>query len=137
MALLPEIDEEKTIANVRDFFEHDFKRLQNMAHISYVSIKSPIISGMPTGSSVSNYNDDKLSNYSYARKTLDDVLRACEHMSYPYRDVLELRYFKGLSWLEVTDRLGYSTSRGHQLINDSFLQFAEAFSDIYDYRVFK
>ena len=51
-----------------------------------------------------------------------------------YRAVLDCRYFKGLSWLEVTDRLGYSTSRGHQLINDSFLQFAEAFADIYDYR---
>ncbi|WP_419155599.1 ArpU family phage packaging/lysis transcriptional regulator [Weissella minor] len=137
MALLPEIDEEKTIANVRDFFEHDFKRLQNMAHISYVSIKSPIISGMPTVSSVSNSNDDKLTNYSYARKTLDDVVRACEAMSFPYRDVLELRYFRGLSWMQVTEQLGYSTSRGHQLINDSFLQFAEAFSDIYDYRVFK
>ena len=137
MALLPEIDEEKTIANVRNFFEHDFKRLQNMAHISYVSIKSPIISGMPTGSSVSNSNDDKLTNYTYARKTLDDVTRACEHMPFPYRDVLELRYFKDLSWLEITDLLGYSTSRGHQLINDSLLQFAEAFSDIYDYRVFK
>ncbi|RRG18252.1 RNA polymerase subunit sigma-70 [Weissella viridescens] len=137
MALLPEIDEGKTIANVRDFFEHDFKRLQNMAHISYVSIKSPIISGMPTGSSVSNSNDDKLSNYSYARKTLDDVVRACESMPEIYRAILELRYFKDLSWLEVEDCLEYSTRRGQQLINDSFLQFAEAFSDIYDYRVFK
>ena len=137
MALLPDIDEEKTIANVRDFFEHDFKRLQNMAHISYVSIKSPIISGMPIGSSVSNSTDDKLTNYSYARKTLDDVTRACEHMPEIYRAVLEYRYFKGLSWLEVTDILDYSTRRGQQLINDSLLQFAEAFSDVYDYRVFK
>ncbi|WP_446002480.1 ArpU family phage packaging/lysis transcriptional regulator [Weissella viridescens] len=137
MALLPDINEKQTIENVRNFFNKDFPRLQSMAHISYVSIKSPIISGMPTGSSVSNSTDDKLTNYSYARKTLDDVTRACEHMPFPYRDVLELRYFKGMRWLEVTDLLGYSTRRGQQLINDSLLQFAEAFSDVYDYRVFK
>ncbi|WP_371190533.1 ArpU family phage packaging/lysis transcriptional regulator [Weissella viridescens] len=137
MALLPDINEKQTIENVRNFFNKDFPRLQNMAHISYVEIKSPIITGMPTGAKTGNSNEDKLTNHTYAKSVLDDVLQACRTMSYPYRDIMELKYFKGLSWFEITERLGYSTRRGHELINDAFLQFAYAFADTEDFRVFQ
>lgn len=49
---------------------------------------------------------------------------------------MELKYFKGLSWFEITERIGYSTRRGHELINDAFLQFAYAFAVTEDFRVF-
>ncbi|MDR3241791.1 MAG: RNA polymerase subunit sigma-70 [Lactobacillaceae bacterium] len=137
MALLPAIDEQKTIENVRQFFDHDFPRLQNMAHISYVSIKSPVISGMPTGSTYSNVNDEKVSSYVYANNVLDSVLEACRSMTFPHRDFMELRYFKGLTWMQVQDRKGYSDSRGYQIIREAFLQFADAFADTEDFRIFK
>ncbi|GED35272.1 hypothetical protein [Weissella hellenica] len=49
------------IENIRLFFEHDWPIIQNRAHISFVDIKSPVISGMPTGSMNGNSNDDKYS----------------------------------------------------------------------------
>ncbi|QOD85392.1 hypothetical protein IE337_04080 [Weissella viridescens] len=132
MALLPDINEKQTTENVRNFFNKVFPRLQNMAHISYVEIQSPIITGMPIGAKTDNSNEDKLTT----KSILDDFLRACKTMPYSYRDIMELKYFKGLSWFEITERLGYSTRRGHELINDAFLQFAYAFADTEDFRVF-
>ncbi|MCM0582137.1 hypothetical protein H9L19_06350 [Weissella diestrammenae] len=137
MALLPAINEQATVRNVRHFFDYDFLRLQQMAHISYVSIKSPIITGMPTGETFGNSNDEKVTNYAFANKTLNDVLESCKSMTFPHRDFMELKYFKGMSWIEIQELKGYSESRGYQIIREAFLQFAEAFADVEDFRVFK
>ncbi|WP_419153551.1 hypothetical protein [Weissella viridescens] len=67
MALLPDINEKQTTENVRNFFNKVFPRLQNMAHISYVEIQSPIITGMPIGAKTDNSNEDKLLTKSYFR----------------------------------------------------------------------
>ncbi|MGX6452715.1 hypothetical protein ACWM0J_01580 [Pediococcus acidilactici] len=56
MSLLPELDEVKTIEKVKCFFEKEFPTLQNMAHTTFVDIKSPVISGMPVSHSADNGN---------------------------------------------------------------------------------
>ncbi|MFP7242370.1 ArpU family phage packaging/lysis transcriptional regulator [Pediococcus pentosaceus] len=137
MDLLPEIDEKATIANVRKFFDKDFPRLQVMAHISYVDIKSPIITGMPSQQHYGNLVDDKLTAYANANALLDRVLDACRSMRHPHREFMEKRYFKNMSWLMINQSSGYSPRRCQQIINEAFLQFAEAFQDTEDFRVFK
>lgn len=132
-----ELDEKATIYNVRRFFEHDWPIIQERAHISFVDIKSPVISGMPSGGMTGNANDNKYSIHAQAAKWVDDVIKACQGMKQPHRSFLELRYFKGLKWLEVEERTGYSSKRGQEIINEAFLGFAEAFADTYDYREYK
>lgn len=137
MALFPELNEDETVENVRELFESDLPKLQNMAHVNYIEAKAQVISGMPSGGSRGNSSLDKSNNYAYANSMLSEIIDACDSMRAPHREFLELRYFKGLEWLEIEIRTGYSTRRGLQIIREAFLQFAWAFSDIKDLRVFK
>ena len=132
-----ELDEKATINNVRRFFEHDLPIIQARAHISFVDVKSPVISGMPSSGMTENANDNKYSIHAQASKWVDDIIKAHQGMKQPHRSFLELRYFKGLKWLEVEERTGYSSKRGQEIINEAFLGFAEAFADTYDYREYR
>jgi ArpU family phage transcriptional regulator len=132
-----ELDEKATINNVRRFFEHDWPIIQNRAHVNFVDVKSPVISGMPSSRMTGNANDDKYSIHAQATQWVDDVIQACQGMPNLYRHILELRYFKNQSWVEVEAITGYSRKRGYELLNDALLSFAEAFSDTYDYREYK
>lgn len=132
-----ELDEKATINNVRRFFEHDWPIIQARAHISFVDVKSPVISGMPSSGMTGNTNDDKYSIHAQASKWVDDVIQACQGMREPHRTFLELRYFKGLTWLDIEEVTDYSSKRGQEIINEAFLGFAEAFADTYDYREYK
>lgn len=136
MALLPEIDEARTVEKVRYFFDKEFPTIQRMAHKSYVDVKSPIISGMPSSRSTDNTTDEKLTNHTYAEMILEEVIEACRTLKYPHRDIVELKYFRMLKWDKIFTRMGYSESRGYQLVREAFLQFAWAFADIEDLRVF-
>ena len=132
-----ELDEKATVNNVRRFFEHDWPIIQERAHISFVDVKSPVISGMPSSGMTENANDNKYSIHAQASKWVDDIIKAHQGMKQPHRSFLELRYFKGLKWLEVEERTGYSSKRGQEIINEAFLGFAEAFADTYDYREYR
>lgn len=136
MALLPEIDEARTVEKVRYFFDKEFPTIQRMAHKSYVDVKSPIISGMPSSRSIDNTTDEKLTNHAYAEMILEQIIEACRTMKYPHRDIIELKYFKHVKWQEIFDQLPYTESRGYQLMREAFLQFAWAFADTEDLRVF-
>ena len=137
MSLLPELDENKTIENTKRFFEKEFPTLQNMAHIVYVDIKSPVISGMPASHSADNSVESKVTMHAYAKDILDKVIKACGGLDSKHRQILEMKYFKKLTWYEIGELTGYGRSRGSEILNEAFLQFAWAFADIDDFRVFK
>ncbi len=137
MTLLPELDDEKTIQNVRLFFEKDFEKLQRMAHIAYVDIGSPVISGMPATHSSDNASESKSTLHVYAKDMLEKVKKACCGMDRLHREFMEYRYFKRLKWYEIEAITGYHRSRGNEILNEACLQFAWAFADTEDFRVFK
>ncbi|KRN94572.1 ArpU family phage packaging/lysis transcriptional regulator [Pediococcus stilesii] len=137
MSLLPELDENKTIENTKRFFEKEFPTLQNMAHVVYVDIKSPVISGMPVSHSADNGVETKVTLHAYAKDILGKVVKACGGLDHKHRQILELRYFKKLTWYEIEDLTGYSRSHENDILNEAFLQFAWAFVDVDDLRVFK
>lgn len=137
MSLLPELDEDKTIKNVKRFFEKEFPTLQNMAHTVFVDIKSPVISGMPVSHSADNGAETKVTLHAYAKDILGKVIKACGGLDQKHRHILELRYFKCLTWYEIEDLTGYGKTRGREILNESFLQFAWAFVDTEDLRIFK
>ncbi|MFP7242407.1 ArpU family phage packaging/lysis transcriptional regulator [Pediococcus pentosaceus] len=135
MNVITPLDEKATIANVRRFFSKDFPRLQVIAHISYVDIKTPVLSGMPANHSVTNANVDKFTSHAQANVLLEQIVDACSGLDEMPRKVLDLRYFKGMTWLQITERLGYSTRRCQQLLSIALLDFAIAFQDVEDFRV--
>lgn len=137
MSLLPELDEVKTIGKVKCFFEKEFPTLQNMAHTAFVDMKSPVISGMPVSHSANNGAETKVTLHAYAKDMLEKVIEACGGLDHKHRQILELRYFKKLTWYEIYQLTGYGKTRGKEILNESFLQFSWAFVDAEDLRVLK
>lgn len=134
MALFPELNKRQTVDNVRRLFEKELPRLENMAQ---VSIGSPTISDMPSAPKSGNTNVDKYTNYVWAKETLAKVRNACEFMPEPYRTMLKMRYFNKMTWVEIEAVKYHTDRRGQQLIEQAFLYFADAFSDVEDLRVFE
>lgn len=137
MALFEAIDERRTQENVRLFFEHDFPKIQQQAHVSFVDVKSPIISGMPSAGHYDNVNDEKYTMHAQAIQYLNAVLDACRGMDSIHRLMIELRYFKRLKWLAIEEQAHISKRRGQELLNESLMSFAFGFADTMELRVFE
>lgn len=135
--LLPELDHKATIKQVKRFFEKDFQTLQNMAHVSYMDIKSPTLSDLPNKNVASNGIDSKINNHMYAIEMLAEIKEALTGIRENKRRFIEYRYFKCLTWYEIEELTGYGRTRGSEILNSGLIEFAYAFSDIKDLRVIK
>lgn len=135
--LLPELDHKATIKQVKRFFEKDFQTLQNMAHVSYMDIKSPTLSDLPNKNVASNGIDSKINNHMYAIEMLAEIKEALTGIRKNKRRFIEYRYFKCLTWYEIEELTGYGRTRGSEILNSGLIEFAYAFSDIKDLRVIK
>lgn len=135
--LLPELDHKATIKQVKRFFGKDFQTLQNMAHVSYMDIKSPTLSDLPNKSVASNGIDSKMNSHMYAIEMLAEVKEALSGIKEDSRKFIEYRYFKQLTWYDITELTGYSRTQSNKLLNSALIEFAYAFVDTEDLRVIK
>ena len=135
--LLPEIDHKATIKQVKRFFEKDFRKLQNMAHVSYMDVKSPTLSDLPNKSVASNGIDSKMNNHMYAIERLAEIKEALTGIRENKRKFIEYRYFKRLTWYDIAELTGYSRTQSNKLFNSALIEFAYAFVDTEDLRVIK
>ncbi|MBF7105060.1 RNA polymerase subunit sigma-70 [Pediococcus pentosaceus] len=135
--LLPELDHKATIKQVKRFFEKDFQTLQNMAHVSYMDIKSPTLNDLPNRSVASNGIDSKINNHMYAIEMLAEIKEALTGIRENKRKFIEYRYFKCLTWYEIEELTGYGRTRGSEILNSGLIEFAYAFVDTEDLRVIK
>lgn len=135
--LVHELDDKATIKKVRTFFEKDFPKLLNMAHISYLDVKSPMMSDVPKAITNENTIDNKMNWHNYAIDVLNKVVKAFDGVDEKKRKFIEARYFNYLTWYEITDLTGYSRTQGSKILNDALIEFAWAFADNEDLRVFK
>jgi ArpU family phage transcriptional regulator len=135
--LVHELDDKATIKKVRTFFEKDFPKLLNMAHISYLDVKSPMMSDVPKAITNENTIDNKMNWHNYAIDVLNKVVKAFDGVDEKKRKSIEARYFNHLTWYEITDLTGYSRTQGSKILNDALIEFAWAFADNEDLRVFK
>lgn len=135
--LVHELDDKATIKKVRTFFEKDFPKLLNMAHISYLDVKSPMMSDVPKAIANENTIDNKMNWHNYAIDVLNKVVKAFDGVDEKKRKSIEARYFNRLTWYKITDLTGYSRTQGSKILNDALIKFAWAFADNEDLRVFK
>lgn len=115
-----ELDEIATRAKAREFFEDDFSKLQQQSHIDYAGMKSSVISGMPGGGHYGNATDDKYSMHTQAKTYLNKINEAFEGLGQPYRHFTELRYYKRLTWEQISNLTTYSERQGQNIINKAF-----------------
>lgn len=140
------VDKAKTIQNVKDFFENDFKHYLNLANKHLSDISSPTLdaNGVVVHDGL-NHQDERIAVNLDAQncvKAVDHTISSC---SYPSSIILYLYFIKKVSNDNIAQRLGYQNTRFHEIKNDALVEFAERFdfwrkkdnTDIEDLRSFE
>ncbi|AMS07416.1 hypothetical protein AYI71_00465 [Limosilactobacillus oris] len=124
MGLLPEINEEQTINNVKSFFNGEYERLCRLAG-GGITITSPQLDGMPRAQAKSNPTEAKfikVANYHLLVKTVAKAINACSPVS---RVILLGRFIQGKSAWQVAQEIGYESSHFYDYYNRACLEFAD------------
>ena len=124
MGLLPEINEERTINNVKSFFNGEYERLCRLAG-GGITITSPQLDGMPRAQAKSNPTEAKfikVANYHLLVKTVAKAINACSPVS---RVILLGRFIQGKSAWQVAQEIGYESSHFYDYYNRACLEFAD------------
>ena len=58
MGLFPELDEKKTIDNVKNYFKKEFPRLKARSHMNLTNIQSPSFDSVGPGGSFRNHQEE-------------------------------------------------------------------------------
>lgn len=130
------IDEKQTLTNVKASFTKELPIIKAQAHVSFISLKSPILDAMPRGGSNENNGEAKLTNHLQAKQWPSEIVEVIKCLPEKPRMFLDYRYLRNLQWLEIERRSGYSSRRGAQLVNQGLMMFVDVFIDIYDFRVY-
>lgn len=124
MQLFPEVDEKRTIRNAKNFLKKQLPKMMIQARVSSLSLKSPVISDMPSGCSYGNSNED---NYNYMlqrQEEVQDVLNAIKAIKQTEQDILNSVYIEGKADWVVANQIGYSKARYQDLKNQALIDFA-------------
>lgn len=137
MALLRSVNERATEDNVRDFFEREFKHIKAQARMSYVDLKSPVITDMPGSPKHGNSIDEKLSNHTRAQVYIELVRQAINAMPEPEKFFFKYRYIDDMEWIDISELMNMTPRMGQKYIQRAFRYFADAFVDTYDFHVYR
>ncbi|MBZ1504040.1 transcriptional regulator [Latilactobacillus curvatus] len=136
--LFPQVDEKATVNKVKHFLKHTLPQMQRYSHKDISGIKSPIITDMPKGSSVSNGAEEIITQRVYAGQVINSVvaaLKSCDVVSRKLLIDVYVSSSKTPDYLEM-EALGYEKTRYQFYKNRACLQFADSFM-IEDLHVFK
>lgn len=137
MILLPVINEKETKINVREYFNKEFPRLILQAGYSMSEISSSHFSLAPSYNMNISRNEDVVINGLEAQETVKATIKAIKICPGIYNKILLSVYVKGIANNDVEMLLGYSHAQYNRLKGKSFVYFADAFSSIRDFRVYK
>jgi len=138
MELFQEIDEYKTIKNVKYYFEHDFPRLKARAHMNIASIQSPRFDTVGSAGNTINNQENKVMDQLIAQELVTATYKTIKNCpdNYRYKTILKYHYLYGQSNIETMEVAGYASTRYNECKNSACLYFAEAFADYYTMQVF-
>ncbi|MEK2552519.1 ArpU family phage packaging/lysis transcriptional regulator [Lactiplantibacillus plantarum] len=136
-SLFPEVDEKKTIANVKKFLSVELPKMERVSHQNITNLKSPIISDLPKAPTNGNKAEITIYRKLYAEqvvKRISEAINGCDHIS----QVLLNRLFVDKSAIydyQLMNELGYGNDRYYFYKNRACLQFADAYllDDLHSY----
>ena len=94
MQLFPEVDEKRTIRNAKKFFKKQLPKMMIQARVSSLSLKSPVISDMPSGGSCGNSNESKYIYMLQRQEEVQDVLSSIKAIKKIEQDILNSVYIE-------------------------------------------
>lgn len=136
MGLLPEINEEETIENVRYYFEHDFPRLVAQSHINLNYIQSPSFDSMGGGTSVRNSQEDKIVGKISAKEYVALTMRLISNFPREYKIIIKNGFINHQDNYTLCDGIGCSTTKLNDLKKKALLYFADAFQEFEDLHIY-
>lgn len=135
---LPEIDEQRTIENVRNYFDVEFPKMVDRCSFSSALIKSPSfdITGVKSSSKgnsqenkVFNHLNNEMNEYD---KFVESTAYTINRLSEPYKSILVDVYLGNKTNKQAQGTLHISRTRYTELKNTAFVKFAIKFQSFYD-----
>lgn len=136
MGLLPEINEEETIENVRYYFEHDFPRLVAQSHVNLNYIQSPSFDNEGGGASVRNSQEDKIIGKMSAKEYVTTTMNLVRNFPHDYKIIIKSGFINHQSNSNLMDSIKCGSTKLNDLKNASLLYFADAFQEFEDLHVY-
>ena len=136
--MFPELDEKRTIKNVKYYFEHDFPRLKARSHMNIASIQSPNFDTVGTPGTARNTQENKVMDQLRAQELVTATYKVINNCpdDYKFKTILKYCYLYGQSNAKTMEVVGYASTRYNECKHEACLYFAEAFSDYYSMQVF-
>lgn len=136
-SLFPEVDEKKTIANVKRFLSVELPRMERVSHQDITCLKSPVVSDLPKAPASNNKAETTIYRKLYAEQVVwrtSEAIDGCDHIS----QVLLKRLFADKSAIydyQLMNELGYGNDRYYFYKNRACLQFADTYllDDLHTY----
>lgn len=126
MELIKDIDTDKTIRKARNFLTKQLPKMQIQANLTSMSIKSPTISDMPTGSMIGNSNEEKNVLMLQRQEDVKHVAKAIIALPSFEGYIINAVYLEHKSDIEVSTDIDYSMSRYQHIKRKALLDFAVA-----------
>lgn len=124
MQLFPEVDEKKTIRNAKNFLKKQLPKMMIQARVSSLSLKSPVISDMPSGGSCGNSNESKLVLVMQRQEDVKEVVRTIKGMNKLQAYIINAVYLEKIEDWKVAKEIEYSQARYQDLKNQALIDFA-------------
>lgn len=139
LTFFPEIDDDQTVKNVRDFFTHKVPRFQRMSGWQLKdSLRSPVYDGMPKSHSNNNgveraiFDDlERLDDEGYllnAGRIIEATVEAIRKCDVDLQCILIGTYSLHQSQTYIMNHIGYEESQYRVKKRDAYLQFADYFT---------
>lgn len=128
LSILPEINKEATIQNVRDFFKNDFPRLVAQSHINLSYIQSPSFDNTGNKDNVRNIQEDSIVRKINAKDVVIETMQIINNFPDVYKIIIKSSFINNLTNNTVCELIGYGPTRLGQLKKESLIYFADAFT---------
>ena len=123
-----ELDVEKTLDNVKHFFEVDYPAAKRRAHRDMTGVGSPAITGMPKGTAKGNATEERLVNYAYCKQVVAATPLAIDDCTKWSRKILKWLYLNREDDAYCIVNLPYSEKWYYKKLKPTaMIEFAEAY----------
>lgn len=123
------INKKETAYNANKFLLNDFERYLSFSGTNRSLISSPTFSLEPIARSSENGQEHKVMKIIEAQQTVVTVvetINACSSSpSEPYKQILKFKYLDKLKNWEVSQKIGFGTTRYKELKDNALCEFAD------------
>ncbi|GKT03441.1 ArpU family phage packaging/lysis transcriptional regulator [Furfurilactobacillus entadae] len=138
--LFPEVDRDKTAAQVRTFFERQYPKFKRYAETDTTALKSPMSDGQPKSPNFTNTAENNIIRQLTAETIVCNVHKAVDGCDAMSKKIIKGCYFRHVSNANMQTLIGYEHTRYNELKTEALNQFADAFDKydhFYDLHVYK